>query len=103
MVGIETRTAVAGALAETREMILQLAAQHGARTVRVFGSFARGDQRPDSDVDFLVDFEPHRSLLDRIALIQDLQDLLQRKVDIATPKGLHDSIRRRVLAEAVLL
>ncbi|MBW4419091.1 MAG: nucleotidyltransferase family protein [Myxacorys californica WJT36-NPBG1] len=90
-------------LADKREEILAIAAQHGAYNVRVFGSVARGEARADSDVDFLVEIEESRSLLDRIALIQDLQDLLGRKVDVAKIQNLHRLIRDRVLEEAIAL
>jgi hypothetical protein len=94
---------VAELLEEKREEILRLAAKHGASNVQIFGSVARGEDRPDSDVDFLVELESDRSLLDRIALIQDLEDLLGRKVDVATVKGLRDVWRDRILKEAVPL
>jgi len=90
-------------LQERREDILRIAAQHGASNVRIFGSVARGETRPDSDVDFLVELEPSRSLLDRIALIQDLEDLLGKKVDVATERGLRQCLRDRILNEALLL
>ena len=59
-------------LVSRRREILELAARHGARNVRVFGSVARGDDRPDSDIDLLVDVEAGRTLLDVIGLEQDL-------------------------------
>ena len=90
-------------LREKREDILRIAAKHGAYNVRVFGSVARGEARADSDVDFLVDIEVGRNLLDRIALIQELEALLGRKVDVAKLKNLHECIREKVLQEAVLL
>ncbi|MBI3970697.1 MAG: nucleotidyltransferase domain-containing protein [Chloroflexi bacterium] len=65
-----------------REEILRIAAAHGARNVRVFGSVARGQARPDSDVDFLVELEPNRTVLDLSSLILDLQAALRRKVDV---------------------
>ncbi|NCO34602.1 MAG: nucleotidyltransferase [Armatimonadetes bacterium CG2_30_59_28] len=83
-----------------REEILRLAAKHGAYNVRVFGSLATGREGPDSDVDLLVDLEPERSLFDLGGLLMDLQNLLGRKVDVLTEKGLHWYIRDRVLAEA---
>lgn len=86
-----------------REEILKIAAKHGASNVRVFGSVARGEATPDSDVDFLVELEPQRSLFDYIALIQDLAVLLKRKVDVAEIENLHELIRDKVLKEAVLL
>lgn len=86
-----------------REEILRVAAGHGARNVRVFGSVARGQAEQDSDVDFLVDLEPGRSLLDLAALMLDLQDLLGRDVDVGTAAGLKERYRERILAEAVPL
>jgi uncharacterized protein len=86
-----------------RPAILQLAAQHGASNVRVFGSVARGEAGPESDVDLLVDLEPGRSLLDLVGLWQDLEDLLEHKVDVVTDGGLNERMRERVLAEAVAL
>ncbi len=86
-----------------REEILRIAARYGARNVRVFGSAARGDDGPDSDVDLLVEFEHEHSLLDRIGLTQDLEDLLGRRVQVATEDTLHWYIRDRVIAQAVPL
>jgi uncharacterized protein len=90
-------------LIRNRAEILRLAASHGARNVRVFGSVARGETGPESDVDFLVDLDPDRTLLDLGGLLMDLQDLLGRKVDMVTEKGLHWYIRDRVTREAVPL
>lgn len=90
-------------LTEKRDEILSLATKYGAFNVRIFGSVARGDETADSDVDFLVELEPGRNLLDRIALMQDLEDLLGRKVDVATVKGLREYFRDRILNEAVPL
>jgi predicted nucleotidyltransferase len=92
-------------LLERREEILAVAARHGARRVRVFGSVVRGEETPESDLDqeVEVEFEPGRSLLDHIALAQDLRDLLGREVDVVTEKGLHWYIRDRVCREAVPL
>ncbi|WP_017660477.1 nucleotidyltransferase family protein [Baaleninema simplex] len=86
-----------------REEILSLAARHGASNVRIFGSVARGEEREDSDIDFLVEMDGDRSLLDRIGLIQDLEDLLGRKVDVATVKGLREYFRERILNQAIPL
>ena len=84
-----------------REEVLRLAERHGARNVRVFGSAARGEARHDSDIDFLVDMEPGRSLLDLGGLLMDLRGLLGRPVDVVTERGLKERIRPRVLKEAV--
>ena len=90
-------------LRDKREEILALAAKHGARTVRVFGSAARGEMTQDSDIDFLVEMEAGRSLLDHVALVQDLEDLLGCEVDVVSEGGLHWYIRERVLEGAVPL
>jgi predicted nucleotidyltransferase len=84
-----------------REEILRAAAQHGARNVRVFGSVARGEADESSDVDFLVDMEPGRSLLDLGGLQVEFESLLGRRVDVVTVRGLKARIRNTVLTEAV--
>jgi predicted nucleotidyltransferase len=87
-------------LRQRRAEILRTASRYGARNVRVFGSAARGDAGPESDIDLLVDLEPGRSLLDLGALLMDLQDLLGCPVDVVTEAGLRSRIRDRVLREA---
>ena len=86
-----------------REQILTLAHNHGARDVRIFGSVALGDSQPDSDIDFLVNLETGRSLLDLARLLRELQTLLGHKVDIVTEAGLRPRLRTQVLKEAVPL
>ena len=83
-----------------RDEILRLAARHGARNVRVFGSAARGEATETSDLDFLVEMEPERSLLDLAALRNDLMDLLGREVDVVTEDSLYWLLRRKILREA---
>ena len=90
-------------LKDRREEILRIAAKHGARNVRVFGSLARGEADEQSDVDFLVDMEPGRSLLDMGGLLMDLRELLGRDVDVVTERTLKPRVRTRVLREAVAL
>jgi len=90
-------------LSSQRGEIVAIAARRGARNVRVFGSVARGEADQDSDVDFLVDMEPGRTLLDLGGLLSDLQKLLGRPVDVVTENGLRERIRLRVLKEAVPL
>ena len=87
-------------LKKRRKEILETASKHGAFDVRVFGSVARGEARPDSDIDFLVRLEPGRSLLDLARLLRELQVLLGCKVDIVTEAGLRPRIRLHVLQEA---
>lgn len=86
-----------------RDEILRLAAKYGARNVRVFGSLARNENDERSDVDFLVDLEPGRSLFDLGGLLVALQELLGAEVDVVTEKGLRPRIREQVLADAVAL
>jgi predicted nucleotidyltransferase len=83
-----------------RDDILLAADKHGARNVRVFGSVARGEAGPASDVDFLVKMDQGRSLIDLSTLVVDLQDLLGRKVDVVSEDGLYWLLRRRILKEA---
>lgn len=90
-------------LRRRREEILRVASRHGARNVRVFGSVARGEDDSNSDVDFLVEFDLGRSLLDHAGLQIELEDLLGGKVDVASAGGLRERIRDRVLGEAVPL
>lgn len=84
-----------------RQQILEIAMRYGARNVRIFGSVARGDARPESDIDFLVEMEAGRSLFDLGGLLLDLQDLLGCKVDIVTERGLNKFLKEDVLKEAV--
>jgi hypothetical protein len=70
-----------------RDVILEIAKRHGVRRVRLFGSVVRGEDRPDSDLDVLAQFEPGRSLLDLAGFGLDLEDLLGRKVDVVSARG----------------
>jgi predicted nucleotidyltransferase len=90
-------------LGPKREEILRIAAKHGAYNVRVFGSVARGEAGPESDVDFLIDYGSEVSPWFPGSLIADLEDLLERRVDVAGATWLRERIRDRVLAEAVAL
>jgi predicted nucleotidyltransferase len=90
-------------LDERRADIARIATSHGARRVRVFGSIARNEAHPTSDVDLLVDLEPGRTLLDLVAIKQDIEDLLNRKVDVVTEASVSPYIRDAILREAVNL
>jgi uncharacterized protein len=90
-------------LKEKRQEILRIAQAHGATNIRVFGSVARGEEGPESDLDLLVEMKPESSLLDLVSLWQDLEDLLGYKVDVITEGGISPYLRDRIYAEAVLL
>jgi hypothetical protein len=83
--------------------ILRVSRQHGARRVRIFGSTARGEANVTSDLDILVDMETRSSLLDIVAIKQDLEDMLGCKVDVVTESALSPYIRTDVLKEAKTL
>lgn len=87
-------------LKERREDILRLAARYGACNVCVFGSVARGEEGPQSDIDILVDFEPGRSLLDHAGLLVGLRELLGYRLDVVPADSLHWYIRESVLQQA---
>lgn len=88
-------------LRENRAQVLAVAAKHGAFNVRVFGSVVRGEDTPDSDVDFLIDYDPEKvTPWFPGGLLMDLQDLLGRRVDVLTEGGISPLIRERVLGEA---
>lgn len=86
-----------------RADVLRIAARHGASAVRVFGSVARGEADDASDIDFLVQLAPGRSLFDLGALQADLEDLLGRRVDVVTERGLRPRVRAQVLRDLVPL
>ena len=76
-----------------RDEILRIATRRGARNIRVFGSVARGESDAASDIDFLVDLEPGRSLLDLSGLQRELQALLASKVDVVSSRGLRERVK----------
>ncbi len=91
-------------LQEKREEILNIAEKHGAFNIRIFGSVARGEETENSDIDFLIDYDLKKiSPWFPVGLINDLEYLLQRKVDVVTAKSLHYFIKDRVLQEAINL
>lgn len=90
-------------LLEKRDEIRRIAARHGARNVRVFGSVARGEARTDSDIDLLVEAGPETSSWFPAGLVLDLEEALGRKVQVVTEKGLNPDLREQVLREAVPL
>jgi hypothetical protein len=91
-------------LKQKKDLIESMAAQFGASRLRVFGSVARGDERPDSDVDFLVDLPQGYDLFtQRLPLTQNLEDMLHRKVELIPEHELNQYIREQVMKEAVEL
>lgn len=90
-------------LQSKREDILKIATKYGAFNVRIFGSVARREADVESDVDFLVDMEPGRSLFDMGGLLMELKEILGCDVDVVTENGLRQRIRERVLSEAIPL
>ena len=90
-------------LGPRRQVIREIAARHGVVSIRVFGSFARGDVRPDSDIDLLIERGARRTPFFPGGLVADLEELLGRRVDVVTEAALPAGIRDRVLKEAVAL
>jgi len=88
-------------LLDMRHAILQVAHDGGAREIRLFGSVARGEERTDSDIDFLVTLEPGRTLLDLARIESRLEALLGRRVDVSTVAGLREPVRSSALREAI--
>lgn len=88
---------------EKRAEIIRLATMHGCHNIRVFGSVATGENRPDSDVDFLVDVDSDRTIFDLAQFLGDLRELLGTEVDVLESRSIHPYIRERVLGEAVSL
>lgn len=99
----ETRPTDLESLRGRRDEILDYAASHGARNVRVFGSTARGEVGIAGDIDLLVEMEPGRSLLDLVALWQSLEDLLGAHVDVLSDGGVSPHLHDRIFGEAVPL
>jgi hypothetical protein len=87
-------------LQQQRARLLEIARQHGAHHVRIFGSVVRGEDQPGSDVDFLVEMDRGRTLLDLVGLQQALTNYLGREVDVITETGINRYLKDRILAEA---
>jgi predicted nucleotidyltransferase len=90
-------------LIDNRAEILRIAKENGATRVRIFGSFARGTARPESDLDLLIDFELGRNLLDLIAVKQDIEDLVGRPVHVLTEAAISPYMRDEILRDATPL
>jgi predicted nucleotidyltransferase len=90
-------------IAENRGEIRRIAARHGVRRISLFGSFARGDPKPQSDVDFLIEVDGPTTPWFPGGLVAELEELLGRHVDVVERNACHESLRRRVLDEAIPL
>ena len=90
-------------LADKREDVLRIAAKHGAYNVRIFGSVARGEATPESDIDLLIEKGPTTTPWFPAGLVLELEESLGRRVDVVTEKALNPYLRDRVLREAVPL
>ena len=86
-----------------KEEILNIASKHGAINIRIFGSIVRGESRPGSDIDFLIDTESKTSPLFPAGLILDLEELLGKHVEIVTERALNPFCKDNVLHEEILL
>lgn len=100
---IRTDLGIEDIIGDKRDAILRLAAQYGAANVRVFGSVARGEARPDSDVDFIMQFPDDTNIFDMVGLWQDLTDLMGREVDLIADHPSGGRIMHHALKEAVPL
>lgn len=99
----QTKSSPAISLSRARDDINRIAAAHGAHNVRVFGSVQRGEAGDFSDLDLLVDMSKGRTLLDLVALSDELEDVLGIEVDVLTEGSLSPYLRERILSEAVAL
>lgn len=86
-------------LTEIKNRIIPVLRRYGVKRTAVFGSFVRGEEREDSDIDILVEFEGEKSLLDLAGLKIELEEKLGRKVDVLTYNSLHPLLRDRILSE----
>jgi len=86
-----------------RDEIISVAEAHGAHNIRIFGSFVRGEQKKESDLDLLADIDPEKSLIDQAALIRELEELLHIKVDLVETDCLHWFIKDTIMQEAIPL
>ncbi len=97
------QTTIADTIRQNRDTIVRIAARHGASEVRLIGSVARGEARPDSDIDLLVKWGDGASPLDHAALMLEFEELLGRKVDLASDGWVKPSVRESVYRDAIVL
>lgn len=91
------------AIEEFKGKIIPVLQQHDVVHAAIFGSFARGEQKENSDLDILVEFGEGKSLLDLVALKLELEEILRRNIDVVTYNGLHPGIRKKVLKEQMVI
>jgi hypothetical protein len=97
---VKTKPLTLDDLRARRHDILEIATRYGVSNVRVFGSVARGDARPDSDVDLLVDLPSHYTLLKLSGLVRSLQETIGCRVEVASAAHLRDEMRETILGDA---
>ena len=85
------------------EKFKRLLRTYKVKRIAIFGSYARGEAKKNSDIDFLVEFNEQADLLDQAGLKQDLQELFKKEIDVVTPRSLNQYIRQRIMDEAVYL
>lgn len=100
---IESTDMQSNLLVTHKKKICLIARRYGARSISVFGSFAKGLENVHSDIDFLVELEPERSLLDLISMKYEIEDLTGRKVDVVTSAGISPYLSEQITKEAVPL
>ena len=88
-------------LKKYKKEILKIASLHGVKNIKVFGSVARGEQNQNSDIDFVVEMKKGKTILNRIALMQDLKNLLGQEVDVVTYKSLRERIKQDIIKDSV--
>lgn len=98
---VDEKLKLSNFLQKKRKIILEIAKEHGALSICIFGSYARGEEQPQSDIDLIVEMDSGRSLLDVIAIKQEIEDAVHKKVDIVTRAALSPYLREEVLREAV--
>ncbi len=90
-------------ISELREKILKVLQKHDVKKAALFGSAVRDELTPESDLDLLVEFKGRKSLLDLAGLKLELEEVLERRVDVLTYNSLHPLLKDRILAEQVAM
>jgi predicted nucleotidyltransferase len=94
----------ASSFASIKKKALPVLRRHAVKRASIFGSFARGTAKARSDVDFLIEYrQKNKSLFDLVDLKTDLEETLERKVDVVTYYSIYSGIRERILAEQIVI